>query len=250
VHFEVWAFPLFFLTGFLAGFVDSVAGGGGLITLPVLLSTGMPSFMALSTNKLQSSFGSASATFHYARAGLINFRECWDGVVWTFIGSASGTLAVQQLDPEFLKQIIPFLLMGIAIWFLLKPELGAENTHQRMRMGLFHFVFGLLLGFYDGFFGPGAGSFFTIVYVALLGFNLTHATAYTKAMNFTSNFASLIFFLFTQPIAYSVGITMGCGQLLGARLGSKMVLKRGVKFIRPVFITVVLLLTLKLLLSN
>ncbi len=245
--FEPWQWPLLFLTGMAAGFVDAIAGGGGLITLPVILSFGGDPQQALGTNKLQATFGSASAAWHYGRAGAVNLHDCGRGCLLTFVGAAVGTLGVQQVGPHVLKVAIPLLLLAVAIYTLLRPQLGERDLHPRMARFKFDFLFGLLLGFYDGFFGPGTGTFWTMAFVLMLGFNLTRATAHTKVMNFASNLCSLLLFAAIGKVDYAAGVAMGAGQLLGARFGSKMVLARGTRFIRPVFITVVLALTLKLL---
>src|SRR3954469_2034480 len=186
-----WLYPALFATGFVAGFVDSIPGGGGLITLPVLLSLGMPAPDALGTNKLQACFGSGSATFHYSAAGLIRWRDCRDGILFTAIGAAIGSVLVLRVDPGFLRQAIPVLLIVIALYLLLKPKVGAESATARIGLLPFNVLFGLGIGFYDGFFGPGTGSFWAMAYVLLRGLDLTRATAHTKVMNFTSNIASL-----------------------------------------------------------
>jgi uncharacterized protein len=245
--FSWWAFPVFFLTGVVAGFVDSIAGGGGLITLPVWLSMGIHPKYALGTNKLQATFGSGSAAWHYARAGLVSWKESRLGAFFTLIGAAIGTLLVQQLDPAFLKHFIPILLLGIVAYVALKPRLGEKDIHPRMSEKKFYIIAGLVLGFYDGFLGPGAGSFWTMAFMLGLGFNLTKATANTKVMNLASNVCSLLIFACAGQIYYLAGLSMGLGQLLGARAGSRMVVAKGTKFVRPVFITVVLAITCKLL---
>lgn len=245
--FELWQLPLLFLTGLAAGFVDSIAGGGGLITLPVILSFGGDPQQALGTNKLQATFGSGSATWHYARAGVVDLRDCVRGCLLTFLGASIGTFGVQQVGAHILKVVIPLLLLAIAIYTLLRPQLGEKDLHPRTSRLKFDFIFGLLLGFYDGFFGPGTGTFWTMAFVLAMGFNLTRATGYTKAMNFASNLSSLLLFALIGKVDYAAGAVMGMGQLLGARFGSKMVMARGTNFIRPVFITVVVALTLKLL---
>jgi uncharacterized membrane protein YfcA len=245
--FKLWHLPLLFGTGLVAGFVDAIAGGGGLITLPVLLSFGLDPRHALGTNKLQATFGSGSAAWHYAQARTLALNDCKRGFVLSLLGAALGTLAVQQLDTSFLKRAIPVLLIGVASYTLLKPRLGAEDLHPRMVRGVFDMTFGLLLGFYDGFFGPGTGTFWTMAFMLGLGFNMTRATGYAKAMNFASNLSSLVFFLPGGNVCFAAGLTMGVGQVLGARMGSRMVIARGTKFIRPVFISVVLALTMKLL---
>jgi uncharacterized membrane protein YfcA len=242
-----WIYPILFLTGLSAGFVDSIAGGGGLITVPVLLSLGLSPVEALGTNKLQACFGSGSATWQYGRAGLICWKDCRHGVLFTAIGAIAGTLLVQRVHPELLRQAIPVLLIGIAVYLLFRPAVGAVSTPGRVEPGAFHFWGGLALGFYDGFFGPGTGSFWAIAYVLLLGYDLTRATAHTKVMNLTSNIGSLLIFLIGNQVLFGAGIVMGAGQLLGARLGSRAVIKKGGRLIRPIFIGVVILISLKLL---
>jgi len=244
-----WLYPALFATGFAAGFVDSIAGGGGLITLPVLLSLGMPAPDALGTNKLQACFGSGSATFHYSAAGLIRWRDCRDGILFTAIGAAIGSVLVLRVDPGFLRQAIPVLLIVLALYLLLKPKVGAESGTARIGLLPFNVLFGLGIGFYDGFFGPGTGSFWAMAYVLLRGLDLTRATAHTKVMNFTSNIASLAVFLCGNHVLFLSGTIMGIGQLLGARLGSRAVIRQGGRLIRPIFITIVLIISLKLLYS-
>jgi len=244
---ELWHLPLLFATAFAAGFVDSIAGGGGLITLPVLMSFGLPPQEALGTNKLQATFGSGSAAWHYAAAGTVDWRDCARGFLLSLASAAAGALAVQQMDPAFLRRVIPLLLIGVAVYFLVRPQLGETDRHSRMPRGLFYWLFGLGIGFYDGFFGPGTGTFWTMAFVLGLGFNLTRATGYTKFMNFASNLSSLALFLAGGKVLFVAGLTMGVGQLLGARVGARMVIRKGTRFIRPIFVSVVLLLTLKLL---
>jgi uncharacterized membrane protein YfcA len=242
--------PLLFAAAFVAGLVDSIAGGGGLITVPVLMGIGLPPQIALGTNKLQATFGSGSAMLHFVRAGTVKLSDCWSGIFWTAIGAALGVWAVQLLDATLLKQLIPWLLAAIALYTLLSPRLGAEDSHARMKSGLFYLLFGLIIGFYDGFFGPGTGSFWTMALMMMLGYSMMRATATTKVMNFISNLVALIFFLSVGQVLFIEGIVMGIGQFLGARVGSRLVIKRGTAFIRPVFITMVLALVGRLIYVN
>jgi len=244
---ETWKIPALFATGVVAGFVDSIAGGGGLITLPVMLSLLPDPQLALGTNKLQATFGSASAAGHYAHAGAVELFDCVRGCALTFVGAALGTLAVRSVGAQFLKVAVPLLLLAVAIYMLRRPELGRQEREPKMTRLCFDVLFGLILGFYDGFFGPGTGTFWTMAFVLCLGFNLTRATGYTKAVNFASNVCSLLIFLIAGKVDFVAGGSMGLGQLIGARFGSRMVLRGGTKFIRPVFISVVLALTAKLL---
>jgi len=241
---------ILFLTGLTAGLVDSIAGGGGLITIPVLLGIGLPPQVALGTNKLQASFGSGSAMLTFLRSRTVRLGDCAEGIVFTALGAGLGTYIIQLLDPTILRLMIPWLLIAIAVYTLLTPRLGHVDVHPRMKTGPFFFAAGMTLGFYDGFFGPGTGSFWVMALMLGLGFNMTKATGYTKVMNFTSNFASLILFLASGYVLWREGLVMGAGQFIGARIGSRLVVSRGTGFIRPVFITMVLLITAKLIWQN
>jgi len=245
-----WLYPVLFVSGLVAGWVDSIAGGGGLLTIPVLLGIGLPPQVALGTNKFQASFGSFTAAAHYVRKGVVSLSDARNGIIWTLMGSAAGTWSVQQVHPEFLTLLIPLLLIAIALYMLLVQTPGDQDGAARMRPSFFYFCAGLALGFYDGFFGPGVGSFWAFALIAGLGFNLTRATGYTKVMNFTSNIVSFLLFFAGGFVLLLPGLAMAAGQIIGARVGSGMVVKRGAKFIRPIFIVVVILTTLKLLSSR
>jgi uncharacterized membrane protein YfcA len=244
---EWWQLGLLCATGLVAGFVDTLAGGGGLLTLPVLLNICADPKVALGTNKLQASFGSSSATWHFARAGALSARDCWRACLLAFVGSLAGSVLVQQFDSHRLKQVVPVLLLAVAVFVWLRPQLGEQDLHPRVSRIKFDFIFALGIGFYDGLLGPGTGTFLALSFMLGLGYNLAKATAHAKALNCASNLASLAAFLCAGKVWVVAGVTMGCGQWLGARLGSRMVLTRGTKFIRPVFLTMVVLLTLKMI---
>ncbi len=238
---------LLFLAGLAAGFVDAVAGGGGLITVPALLWAGLPPQMALGTNKMQSACGTLLAVVRYARAGLVRWEEVRVAVPVTFVSAALGAWAVTLLSKDLLKAVIPWLLLSVAVYTLLSPRLGLKPAAARVSATVFAVLGGISLGFYDGFFGPGTGAFWTIGLVALRGVELTRATAYTKVVNLTSNVASLLVFLAAGRVDFSLALVMIGGQLIGARLGSGLVLKHGAPFVRVVFLAVVFTLTAKLL---
>jgi len=244
---EWWQIAVLFLTGLTAGFVDTLAGGGGLITLPVLLNFCPNPVLALGTNKLQSTFGSSSATFHFARAGQLNYHELCRAWLLAFTGSLLGTLLVQHFDPTWLKHLVPLVLLAVAIFVWARPQLGELDRHPRLTRTQFDFGCAFGIGLYDGFLGPGTGTFLALAFMLGLGFNLARATANTKALNWASNAASLSLFLLAHQVWFAAGLIMGAGQWLGARAGSHMVITRGTRFIRPVFLTMVLILTLKLI---
>jgi len=238
---------LLFAAGLAAGLVDAIAGGGGLIALPAVLSTGLPVPLALGTNKLGSVFGTASATWSYARRGAVDLRECLPGAVVTAVGATAGALTVRHLDSALLAKAIPFLLGAIVVYLIFKPQLGENDRHHRLGPVAFYAIFGLALGFYDGFFGPGVGSFWTIAFVMVLGHNFLRAAGHTKVMNFASNAAALAFFSFAGQVLLWPGLALGAGQLVGARLGAHLALTRGARFVRPIFLVMAGLTVLKLL---
>ncbi len=242
-----WALLLFFVA-MLAGFVDSIAGGGGLITVPALLAVGLSPAQALATNKLQSSGGSFTASVYFVRRGLISLKEMRFAIVMTFIGSAFGTLLVQSIDASIMEKVIPFLIMGIALYFIFSGGVSTDNDKkQKISLTVFACTVAIAIGFYDGFFGPGTGSFFAIAFVGLMGFSLTKATAHTKVLNCTSNLASLLFFVLGGHVIWVVGLVMMAGQFIGARLGSRMVVSRGQQIIRPMIVFIALVMSGKLL---
>lgn len=238
---------LLFLAGFAGGFIDAIAGGGGLITVPSLLAAGVPPQVALGTNKFQSTFGTAIAVWRYARAGLMKTPWLWLAVVLSGLASMGGAVAVSVLSRDLLRQLIPWMLAAVALYTALNRHFGIHAGSRKMSWLLFAIIFGSALGFYDGFFGPGTGSFWTVALVALLGLDLRSATGYTKAANLASNLGALVIFLANGSVHFVAGGAMIAGQLLGARLGSGLVIRRGAAFIRPVFLTVVFAMTLKLL---
>jgi len=245
-----WLYPFLFCTGAAAGLIDSIAGGGGLITLPVALAIGMPPKVALGTNKFQSSFGSFTATFYYVKHKIVSLREAKLGIFFTLVGAAAGAWGVEQVNSPVLNRIIPFFLLAIVIYTLVSPRFGEKAGRARMSARTFFVVAGLALGFYDGFFGPGVGSFWAMALVFGLGMDLTRATGATKLMNFTSNIVSCIIFLAGGFVWLGAGLAMAAGEIVGARFGSHMVIRKGATLIRPVYISIVILTIAKLLYST
>jgi uncharacterized membrane protein YfcA len=248
---------LLFWAGLAAGFMDSIAGGGGLITVPALLYAGLPPQMALGTNKLQSSCGTALAVYRYAASGLVQWRMVRFAVVASFLSSIGGALLVGSLPDTILRKCVPALLIFVAGYMVFsrdprrseRVEASAMLVHPaRLGPVAFGVSVGMLLGFYDGFFGPGVGAFWTVCCMTLLGLGTLYATAFTKAVNLASNLGSLVVFLGAGKVDWACAVVMLCGQLLGARAGSGMVLRRGARVIRPVLVVVAVLLALRLLL--
>lgn len=238
---------LLFGAALIAGFIDAIAGGGGLITIPALLSAGIPPAMALGTNKLQACGGSFSASLYFVRKKAVNLRQIWLLILLTFIGASLGTIVVQLIDIAFLKVALPFLVLALGIYFLFSPTIKDEDQKQRISYLLFAFTAAAGIGFYDGLFGPATGSFFTLAFVLLLGFPLTKGVAHAKVLNFTSNFASLCFFILGGAVLWKIGFVMMAGQFIGGTLGARMVVTKGKQIIRPLIVTMSFLMVLKML---
>jgi uncharacterized membrane protein YfcA len=236
-----------FLAAFLAGFIDSIAGGGGMITIPAMLIAGIPPLETLGTNKLQSLFGSGSATLAYARAGHVRLSEQLPMAALSALGAVFGALLATIMPGDVLQAILPFLLVAIAIYFGLKPNIGDVDKHRRMSVFLFTATIVPAIGFYDGVFGPGTGSFFMLAFVTLAGFGVLKATAHTKLLNFGSNAGSFIVFLLYGVVLWKVGLVMGAGQFLGAQAGSRVAIKNGAKIIKPLLVITSIALAIRLM---
>jgi len=227
---------LAFAVSAAAGWIDAIAGGGGMITVPFLLNLGLPPSLALGTNKFQSSFGSMASSWRYAKSGELERKTVLWGVLFTLFGAFFGSWLVQRLKPVLLGYLIPFLLAGILLYVLFAPKFGERGGSAKVSEKSLFCVLGLVLGFYDGFFGPGTGTLWAAALVLWGGFGLLRATAYTKVMNFTSNIAALAFFIAGGNVSYAIGCVMAMGQFLGGRLGASMAVRGGARFVRPVFL--------------
>lgn len=234
---------------FLAGFVDSIAGGGGLLTVPALILAGLDPIYALGTNKLQGCVASFSATVAFARARLIDWRSATPLALIAAVGGTLGTFSVEILPTHWLQLMIPILLVAVALYFALSPGIGEARIKARMPVGAFAFIVPPIVGFYDGIFGPGAGSFYMLGLVTLLGYGIIKATAHTKLLNFGSNFASMCLFAFKGYIIVPIGLTMAVGAFLGAQIGSRLAMRIGARLIRPLLVVVCCAMALRLLID-
>ena len=236
-----------FVVAIIAGCLDTLAGGGGLLTVPVLLSTGLMPVQALAVNKFQGSFGVMTASFRFWRMGLIDIRAMLLPFVASLIGAGLGTVTVTMVDPEQVKKLVPILLLAVAAYFLLSPKLPVDDRPARLPIWWLAGFFAPLIGFYDGFIGPGTGSFFMLALVALFGHNVRRATANTKALNMASNLASLAVFVAGGHVVWSYAIVMAVGQVLGALIGARLVVGRAVVLIKPLLVIMCVLMSLRLL---
>lgn len=231
---------------FMAGAIDAMAGGGGLLTIPALMSAGIPPVAALATNKLQAAVGTASAFFTFWRGGHIDLRQFLWPSIGALIGSAAGAVAVQIIDSSFLAAIVPILLIAMALYFLLAPAMSAVDRKAKFGpIGISLIV--AAIGFYDGFFGPGTGSFLTLALVSLGGLGLVRAIAGTKLLNLATNVAALVMLIIGGHMLWALGLMMAAANVMGAQIGARLTIRYGGKGVRPLLVIMSLVLTAKLL---
>lgn len=229
----------------LAGFIDAIVGGGGLLTIPAMLLANIPPVMTLGTNKLQAASGALAASVTMIRKGVVKPYELKVAIIAAFIGSVIGSIAVQLSPPNLLETLIPFLIAAIGIYTLFAPNIGEVAATPRISEGVWQKLVSPLIGFYDGYMGPGTGMFFALGNVALRGRQIVAATGAAKILNLSTNIGSLIFFILGGNVLWKVGLAMMIGQTIGAYFGSHMVVKGGSKLIRPMIVLVCLAMVAK-----
>lgn len=233
--------------GFLAGFVDSIAGGGGLIALPAMLLSGVPPLTALATNKIQGLFGAATAAYTYALGGHVDLRTQIVPASISFIASIFGALLVSILPTDFIRLFLPILLIGVALFFAFQRGLNDEDRERRLSPLVFSASMVPLIAAYDGLLGPGTGSFFMLAFVSLAGYGILKATAHTKLLNCASNAGALLAFAVVATPWWMTGLAMGVAQIFGARLGASLAQKIGARLIKPLLVCTTLGMAAKLL---
>lgn len=232
---------------FLAGFVDSIAGGGGLITVPALLLAGASPIEALATNKLQGSFGAGTAVLAYAQAGHVKPRDQLAMAAVSLVAGAGGALVAHLMPAAVLRVIMPVVLVAVALFFAFKPGISDADRVERVKPAVFTFTAVPMIAAYDGFFGPGTGSFFMLAFVMLAGFGVLKATAHTKLLNFASNIGSLSVFVWSGAMWWGVGFAMAAGQVAGAALGARLAMRIGARLIKPLLVVTSTGMALRLL---
>jgi len=240
---------LFFIA-IAAGFVDTIAGGGGLIALPALLIVNVPPLQALATNKLQGTFGTLTSSAIMLSKKIVTWQGLRFAFLTSLIGSVLGTIIVHFVNTDLLMLLIPIVLISIALYFGLTKQVGLTEKPPKVSQKKYELIIVPIIGFYDGFFGPGTGSLFTFANVALMGRTMIKATANAKCLNFASNIASLVIFIVSGHISWIIGGVMIVGQVIGARLGSHIVLNHGQQWIRPLIVLICILMCIKLIVEH
>jgi len=244
IYDDLTVYIILFFVALLASAIDAVAGGGGLLVVPTMLLLGINPLVTLGTNKLQSCFGTATSSYNYFKNGLLKEKNIKFLVLISFIGSLIGTLLVSRLSNEFLTSLIPILLIGAAIFLIINKT---SNVKLSKSLIIAFTPLILIIGFYDGFFGPGTGTFFVLTFLIVKQRNLMEATAATKILNFASNFASFLVFQYKGLVIVELALIMAIAQILGAYVGSKLAISNGEKFVRPVIVFISVVLSIRIL---
>ena len=235
--------------GFVAGFIDAIVGGGGMLTIPTLLTSGLPPHIALGTNKLAASFGSSMASFTFYKKNLFDPAFWKYSLYSTAVGAIIGAVAISYLSTEFIDKALPLLIVVTAIYTLLAKNYtsSSESLPPKNRsLVKKQIIQGGILGFYDGFAGPGSGAFWTVSSSAIYKINILLSCGLARSNTFVSNFCSLLTFIYLGYVNALIGISMGIFIMLGARIGANTAITHGQKFIRPVFIVVVIGMSINL----
>lgn len=240
------------LAGLLAAVIDSISGGGGLIVLPAYMYIGLSPCVALGTNKLFGTFSSSTCCIRYAKSNKVDFKLIKFLIPFSFIGSMLGVNTVLLMDKKYLIPIVSVLILFVGVYTIFSKSMGVENnfkgiTKSNLILGM---IFALILGFYDGFFGPGSGSFAIFGLIKIFKFDFITASANGKMLNLTGNITALIIFALHNQINYPLGIIASIFGVCGACLGTKLALKNGTKLVKPIFVTMSLAVAGKLVLAQ
>lgn len=245
-HFTIGQAVFLFIAGIIAAVIDTIGGGGGMITLPSLLSVGIAPAAAIGTNRLQSAVSEVTSAYRFLKHKHIQLLQFWPGFLMTVCGALLGAWVILKANPQHLMKILPWCLLIVFIFFLLSPTVRVSQRRQRMPVLLFLLSMGLCIGFYNGVFGPATGSLWILALMYFLGYELDKAVMQTKPFNTAGNLAAFAYFAWHGQIAYWTLLVMAPGQILGASLGARLVMAHGAKLVRPVFITMFSLLMIKL----
>ena len=237
------------LASALAGFVDAIVGGGGLILVPAMFAAFPQTAPAtlFGTNKSAAVWGTAMSAWQYSRRISITWATIIPGIAAAGVGAFLGAWAVTLIDPGFLRKALPFILLAVLLYTLAKKDMGREHTplHSPRATQWLTAAIGLVIGFYDGFFGPGTGSFFVFLLVRLLGYDFLNASINAKLMNVTTNRAAIVLFALKGHVWWHLAVPLAVANVLGSVLGTWMALRHGAGFVRVIFIVVVSLLICK-----
>jgi len=234
---------------FLAGFVDAIGGGGGLISLPGYMIAGVPVHMAVATNKLSSSTGTLISTIRLCKNSKIDFLLALPAIAFAYIGSTAGAMLSMMIPESYLKGAL-LVILPITAYFVIRKDVLAEESAgsvSRRKMILIAWIAAIVIGLYDGMYGPGTGTFYIIVFMSLAKMTTMEAAVNTKLLNLTSNLAALLTFLLHGQVSILLGLTASVFSIAGHYMGAGMVMKNGSKIVKPIICVVLGLLFIKII---
>lgn len=234
---------------FFAGLVDAIAGGGGLISVPAYLAAGLPPHYALGNNKFSSSIGTLFTVMTYHKKNMIDLRIALVSALFALAGSFTGARTVLMIDPNFLQYILVVLIPAVTAFVLIRKDIGIDNHSMHVKKSkafALSSIAAFIIGFYDGFFGPGTGAFLILFYTVALRYDFVTANANTKVVNLASNIAAIVTFIINGKVIYQIGIPAAVCGVAGNLLGANIVIKKGRQIVRPVFILVLMTLFIKI----
>ncbi|MCI6151988.1 MAG: TSUP family transporter [Fusobacterium perfoetens] len=249
---DVGTFLFLGVACFIAAFIDAIAGGGGLITVPAYLASGLPAHIALGTNKVSSSIGTVASSLKFATSGKVNKEMVKRMIPFSFIGALMGVRTVVLIDSKYLYPIAIVLLLLVLVYTLINKKMGEKNNFtglnkSNIRQGK---IMAFVMGFYDGFFGPGTGSFIIFALIKIFKLDFTNASGNAKILNLTSNLASMLLFIYLGKVNFFYSIPIGIIMVFGATLGAKMAVSKGTSFIKPIFLVVTTIVLVKMILES
>ncbi|HOQ93717.1 MAG: TSUP family transporter [Spirochaetales bacterium] len=234
---------------FFGAFVDAIAGGGGLITLTAYVAVGLPAQSALGTNKFASSFGTTIASAQYISKKAVSWTVAAAAIPASFIGSAIGSALAERWAGDYLVYLLVVLVPAIAVFMLVNPNFGRGKSRPKSVVLTISFLLSLLIGGYDGFFGPGTGMLLTLVFTALVGLELLEASGTARLVNLSSNIAAMAVFLFHGSVDFSIAIPCAVASIIGGYTGSRLALKVGARLVKPIMLFVLALLLVKVIID-
>lgn len=249
---DIGTFIFLGIACFIAAFIDAVAGGGGLITVPAYLASGLPAHIALGTNKVSSSIGTIASSWKFATSGKVNWTMVKKLISFSFLGALMGVKTVVLIDSKYLYPIAIVLLLLVLVYTLVNKKMGEENQFRGLdkintRNGR---IMALIMGFYDGFFGPGTGSFLIFALIRIFKLDFTNASGNAKFLNLTSNIASMFLFIYLGKVNFFYSVPIGIIMIFGATLGAKTAVTKGTAFIKPMFLIVTTIVLIKMILES
>lgn len=246
---DIMVYVLCFSFAFLAGFIDSIVGGGGLIQFPamLILFSGIPVPTLMGTNKFVALSGTSIATVRFIKQTAVPWKAILPAILTAFVFSFLGARVISTISKDHIRIIMLFLLIAVALYTFIKKDFGLHHVPRlnAFQTGLYSFLTGAVLGFYDGFFGPGTGSFLIVAFISLFGFNFLTSSVSAKLVNCATNISAVAYFMYTGQIIYELAVPLAIFNMIGSFLGAKVAIKKGSAFIRTFFLVIVTAMIVK-----